>query len=265
MKIEDAIPLSQNVGGLLMPKTETHFPLMMRPEAKRYMMVDGKVAYQGHKWTDALSRIPEDRREVYLDIGGHCALWSWFLASRFSRTMAVEAAPLHAALFRANISMDGWAHGQSGPYPIYEFYGNDRHNFIQLHECALGAEKGTISIECAADETGSAHVAQNGGGDLRRGHAELITYPDIPMITLDDMSFIGRVDFVKIDVEGYELNVVRGGEKFFKSHKPWVVVEQKGNDTIYGDPKDGAVSLLKSWGWKDEKVISGDHCMSPPE
>lgn len=265
MKIEDALPLAQSCGGLLIPKTELHFVDMMKPTAKRHMMVDGKVAYQGHKWTDALSRIPTERREIYLDIGAHAALWAWFVAPHFERTMAIEAAPLHAALFRANISLDKWDVMQLEPYPIYEMPGNDRFGFIQLHECAVGAECGTISIECAADETGSAHVAQGGGGDKRKGHAELITYSNIPMLPLDDMDFIGRVDFVKIDVEGYELNVIKGGEKFFKSHKPWMVVEQKGNDTIYGDAKDAAVDLLKSWGWKDEKVISGDHCMSPPE
>lgn len=229
------------------------------------MVIDGKTAYQGHKWVDALDRIPTDRRDTYLDIGAHCALWAWFLSRRFMRTIAFEPAPLHAALFRANIAPDDWTLYQGGGEPV-EWWECDtaEHHYVRLYECALGAEPGTVTIECAADETGSAHVAQKGGGDKRRGHGALVEYTDLPMFKLDQFSF-DNIDFCKIDVEGYELNVVKGAEKTFKEHRPWIVVEQKGNDTIYGDKKDAAVDLLKAWGWKDEKVISGDHCMSPPD
>jgi len=263
MKVSDALPLAQNCGGLLIPKTETHFVEMMAPTAKRHMVVDGKVAYQGHKWQDALSRF--EGRFVYVDIGAHAGLWAWFLSKQFQHTIAFEAAPLHAALFRANILQERWEDVTGdGEYPRYRAKRlGDGDYTVTLHECALGAERGTIAIECAADETGSAHVAQNGGGDRRRGHGELITYPNIPMYPMDDWEF-AQIDFVKIDVEGYELNVVQGAEKTLRQHKPWMVVEQKGNDTIYGGKKDEAVDLLKSWGWRDERVISGDHCMSPP-
>ncbi len=263
MNVQDAIPLAQSCGGLLIPRTETHFVDMMMPTAKRHMVIDGKVAYQGHKWQDALSRF--EGRGTYVDIGAHCALWAWFLSMHFKRTVAFEAAPLHAALFRANIEDIQWKEYTGGDDPAGFWYEADtvNHGHVTLHEVALGAERGTIAIECAADETGSAHVAQGEGGDKRRGHAELITYPDISMFPLDDFKF-EDIDFCKIDVEGYELQVVQGAEQTFKTHKPWLVVEQKGNDMIYGGKKDEAVDLLKSWGWKDEKVISGDHCMSPP-
>ncbi len=265
MNVQDAVALAQNCGGLLIPRTEEHFVLMMQPTAKRYMVDDGKVAYQGHKWMDALARIPQDRRDTYVDIGAHCGLWAYFLSKHFKNTMAFEAAPLHSALFRANIYDGIWTADDDVDtvLPIYQASGI-KHGNIVLYECALGEKEGTISIECAADETGSAHIAQGEGGDKRRGHGELITYSGIPMFPLDTFYGIGRVDFVKIDVEGYELQVVQGAEKFLKLHKPWMIVEQKGNDTIYGGKKDEAVTLLKSWGWKDEKVISGDHCMSPP-
>jgi FkbM family methyltransferase len=261
MKIEDAIAQGQLCGGLWIPKTETHFVEMMAPTAKRHMVVDGKTAYQGHKWVDALGRF--EARESYLDIGAHTGLWAWFLSTRFTKTYAIEAAPLHAALFRANFAAndDAWqeiddegriTHFKDGPRDI------------TLYEVAVGAEEGTVSIECAADETGSAHVAQKGGGDLRRGHGDLVTYSDIPMIRVDDLTFQTKIDFCKIDVEGYELNVVKGAEQTFKQHKPWIVVEQKGNDTIYGDRRNAAVHLLESWGWEVVKVISGDNCMRPP-
>ena len=89
MRVQDAIEQAQMCGGLLIPRTEEHFVLMMQPTAKRHMMVDGKVAYQGHKWTDALERIPGDRRDTYVDIGAHCGLWAWFV-SKHSETRQVR-------------------------------------------------------------------------------------------------------------------------------------------------------------------------------
>lgn len=274
MKIQDAIPHSQDIGGMLIPRTETHFPLMMVPTAKRHMTNHGRTAYQGHKWMDALGRIPQERRNVYVDVGAHCALWAWFLSQYFKNTVAFEPIPLHAALFRANFGLS------EEEFPSIDTSNDDRmlansvyeaqpvgHGRVSLIECALGNEHATISIECAADETGSAHVAQKGGGDLRQGHGELLTYANVQMLKLDDfMDFMpdGVVDFVKIDVEGFELPVVQGGEKFFKTFKPWVIVEQKSNDTIYGDMAHAASAQLGKWGWRDVKVISGDHCMEPP-
>ena len=266
MNVQEAILLAKSVGGLLIPQTEDHFVLMMAPTAKRHIEIRGKTAYQGHKWLDALNRMPLDRRNTYVDIGAHCALWAWFLSSEFEHTVAFEAAPLHAALFRANVYDGQWTEDEeatvSDGFPTYMANGIE-HGMITLYECALGAERGVVTIECAADETGSAHVAQGDGGDARRGHGALIQYPNVTMLPLDDFHF-ENVDFCKIDVEGYELQVVQGAEKTFKEHRPWLIVEQKSNDTLYGGKKDEATDLLKSWGWKDEKVISGDHCMSPP-
>jgi hypothetical protein len=39
------------------------------------------------------------------------------------------------------------------------------------------------------------------------------------------------------------------------------VVEQKGNEAAYGEPRDAALALLKSWGMKPLEVLSGDWVM----
>jgi len=42
--------------------------------------------------------------------------------------------------------------------------------------------------------------------------------------TLDEIAN-GRVDWVKIDVEGAELQVLRGGRKMLQEHRPWLLIE----------------------------------------
>ena len=81
------------------------------------------------------------------------------------------------------------------------------------------------------------------------------------MATLDSLS-LGAVDLLKIDVEGYEYEVLLGAEKLVRRLRPVVVVEQKpGNAERYGRGQWDAVQLLRRWGMRDARVIGGDHVM----
>ncbi len=82
----------------------------------------------------------------------------------------------------------------------------------------------------------------------------------VPMRRLDSFGF-EDVDFIKIDVEGFERAVIEGGERTIRTWRPNIVVEQKGNEAAYGEPRDAALTLLKSWGMKPLEVLSGDWVM----
>lgn len=47
----------------------------------------------------------------------------------------------------------------------------------------------------------------------------------ISLTRLDDVDFGSRVDVFKIDVEGFETRVLRGGQAFFQKHRPIVLTE----------------------------------------
>lgn len=51
----------------------------------------------------------------------------------------------------------------------------------------------------------------------------------VPQIVLDDFISLGRVDLIKIDVEGMEERVLRGGRAFFRRFRPLLYVE---NDRV---------------------------------
>lgn len=46
----------------------------------------------------------------------------------------------------------------------------------------------------------------------------------VPMVSIDSLD-LNRLDFVKIDVEGMEIEVLRGGRTFFQRHHPIMLVE----------------------------------------
>ena len=53
--------------------------------------------------------------------------------------------------------------------------------------------------------------------------------PEIQVISIDGIMerATGKIDLIKIDVEGMELDVLRGAEQTIVTHRPWITVEVK--------------------------------------
>ncbi len=132
--------------------------------------------------------------------------------------------------------MHGWGkvHAFEAQEPIYyALCGN-----IALNNClnasakhlALGGESGTILIP-KLDYT---QPGSFGSLELRLRESteylgQVVNYaPEasqaIPLVTLDSFDY-DRVDFLKIDVEGMEMEVVRGAKEIFERHRPIVLLE----------------------------------------
>jgi hypothetical protein len=79
-----------------------------------------------------------------------------------------------------------------------------------------------------------------------------------------DVYNLKDVDFMKLDCEGYELFVLRGGEKLINECRPVMIVEQKpGKGKFYGLGDTEAVKWLQAKGYKLQGVISGDYILTP--
>jgi FkbM family methyltransferase len=236
-----APPKAKLVGGVWLPANETHFEDWMR-NSKRARTVDGRLTYQYHKLEAAMRRQPPERRRVCLDIGAHVGLWSMWLARAFERVQAFEPVPAFADIFPFNVSGEN----------------------VTLHRVALGDGEGTVSITVPEGETGNAHVAIEGKHPgTRYGSGGHDTWHGVPLRRLDSFG-LTRVDFIKIDVEGFERQVIAGAEQTIKTCKPNMVIEQKGNESAYGEPRDAGRRLLESWGMRSLDVLSGDHIMGWP-
>ncbi|MFQ6016779.1 MAG: FkbM family methyltransferase [Kiloniellaceae bacterium] len=235
-------PRAKLTGGVWLPEMEEHFVDWMH-NSKRARTVEGKLTYQYHKLEAAMRHQPKQRRRVCLDIGAHVGLWAMWLQRYFEHVHAFEPVPLFADIFPYNVTVEN----------------------CTLHRAALGNAEGEVEVTVPNGQTGGAHVSLDGDHPGNKYATEgKEVFCGLPMRTLDSFD-LGNVDFIKIDVEGYELQVIRGGEATIRRWRPHFVIEQKGNDTAYGHPKDAAADLLKSWGWRDILVLAGDHIMRPPE
>jgi FkbM family methyltransferase len=78
---------------------------------------------------------------------------------------------------------------------------------------AVGARKSLVSVsEMQVGNLGGTSFTVAEGGDF-------------PCLPLDDLTFEGEIGFIKIDVEGMELDVLSGARKLLERHRPVLYVE----------------------------------------
>lgn len=88
---------------------------------------------------------------------------------------------------------------------------------------------------------------------------------------LDDFKRVDKEVLMKIDVQGFELNVVRGAVDFINSHSPFIILEVSFADLYVNEPAfDELYSFMRSLGYsfcgvldqlyspKDGKVLQAD-------
>ena len=212
----------KKIEGIWLPDNDQHFVTMLS-HSPRYLNAG---TYQLKKYKAALAHCTEGRR-VAVDVGGHVGLWSRVMAGDFEAVHAFEPLPMHIECFERNtLGM-----------------GN-----VTLNQFALGDAYGTIRVKAPFDNTGHAHVHPDG--------------EEVQLRPLDAFEFPGIIDLLKIDVEGFELEVVRGAEFTIRDHRPTIIVEQKPNNAeLHGAKQHDATKLLESWGMRCTSIISGDHIM----
>mgnify|MGYP001220282825 CR=1 FL=1 len=103
---------------------------------------------------------------------------------------------------------------------------------VELREVAVGAGAGTVGFRAGI----------NGG----IGDAASSVY-QVPLLTLDEIIGARRVDFLKIDVEGYEGRVLAGSRELLRRGRPTVFMEIHPHMLgTYGDTARGVVERLRA-------------------
>lgn len=106
---------------------------------------------------------------------------------------------------------------------------------VTHYRCALGDEVGEIAM------FGGTH------SDATGGESKVV-----PVRTLDMFDF-DEVDYIKIDVEGFEKKVLMGASKTLDRHNPLIVVEQN-HVVLDGDEQYSAKRYLESIGYCEVAV-----------
>ena len=235
----------KQVAGIWLPDAEVELiPFLTDPKTQRR----GKGTYQIHKLEAALRHCKAFR--CALDIGSHVGLWTMHLIRRFDDVHCFEMSEEHRECWRANIEpgpQDGVAH---------------------LWPFGLGVDNTVCTMVEEAMPQGGIASGGNRVGDFGgisgRGDHLISDRPGVAHLRrLDDVAGAGfwtAIDFIKMDVEGFEYFVLRGGEKTIREHRPVMIVEQKpGRAEKYSLNQYDAKVLLEAWGAREVERISGDH------
>ncbi len=135
--------------------------------------------------------------ECAIDVGAHVGNHVLYFAHVLGlRTVAFEPNPASYAHLVDNVRNNGLEAACS------------------IRNAAVGAAPGQVRTVAASDSnSGMARVEADPGGS-------------VAMVTLDDEVLAEpRIDLIKIDVEGWELDVLRGAEQVLAERRPVIYVE----------------------------------------
>lgn len=146
--------------------------------------------------------------------GGNCGLYPRIFAKYFQTVYTFEPDPLNFHCLVNNCQVD---------------------NVIKLN-AALGMEHKMVEVfRQSMENVGMHRVVDN-------------VSATIPQLCIDDLA-LKRLDFIQLDVEGYEYDVVRGAANSISKFKP-VIACENGNEKI--------LSYLSQWGYKTAEQSVSD-------
>src|SRR5262249_49592470 len=85
---------------------------------------------------------------------------------------------------------------------------------------------------------------------------------EVALTTLDaelERHGFGAIDFIKIDAEGEEVNIMRGGKRFFAEQSPLVMFERARD----GAPNDAIADAFRERGYDLYRLIGPDQFLLP--
>jgi FkbM family methyltransferase len=205
---------------------------------------------QHHKYLFPVMRKVLAVDAVVFDVGGHGGQYAKLFAkvARQGKIFSFEPSSYSCSILRRVISANGLGH-------------------VKVIHAGLSDAPGTLTLKTPLKKSGTFRYGVATLGDSE--WTGVFFEEDCPLITIDDVmeeENLTRLDFIKIDVEGWELRVLMGGEKSIQKFHPGIVVELVDDNLARaGDSLQQAWDQLTQWGYKamsltdPETLVDIDH------
>jgi FkbM family methyltransferase len=160
----------------------------------------------------------------FIDVGAHVGRYSVLLAMQGSRVLAVEPNGGNFAQLSENIRLNG-----------------------------LSERIAAVTVGCSetAERRDLFCVPANEGGASFVKRSAAATVESCELRPLDALcEGCASVDVIKVDVEGFELNVLKGAVRTLEKHRPLLIVE------IFGEQQEKEIgNFLKGLGYAKQSVL----------
>lgn len=189
----------------------------------------GRATYQFRQLRTCLRLIPANRSRLALDVGAHIGTWSRILCQEFAQVIGFEAFKVHVKCLSLNVPnknfrvVSGILSDIDGTQQFLELWKKPGMSRVALPgETGVDTESRRLDTVLAGNET--------------------------------------PVDFIKIDVEGQEIQVLRGGVETIKRWHPLIILEQKGLSKDYepGAGRFAATDFVVSLGARKLAQVGDD-------
>lgn len=183
----------------------------------------GNVICKGNIWEEFMHKYfkkyshPE---KIALDIGANIGTHSLVLSRYFDKVYSFE--PLFYDVLQKNMDINGISNVQVIPKGLSDIHGEatiKRDNF----------------------NAGASYITSDGDSSIN-------------LDKLDNFTFNKPIALMKIDVEGHELEVIRGGLETIRKHKPVIIIEIKNNDIF---------DLIRGLGYTIKRIMTEDYICIP--
>ncbi len=226
---------------LVFPKFDRRGVVWMSKGFKS-IMGDGNVPLCGYSWDEKLHHVFEnDPCDLVVDIGANIGLTVLPAASKNYRVLAFEPIPLNIEILRTSSWVNGWDIDTFG---------------IVAAGVSESSGDETIFAPINAEDNSAIGPDSNVATKNVGGSAVPI---QIKVVSIDeyfdnaDSKLIDTVRFIKIDVQGHELPVLRGMEKILSTGARRFVLSVEVDDGLQVAAGHGAKDVenyMLSLGWK---------------
>ena len=159
---------------------------------------------------------PQNR--VVVQAGGNVGVWPKNYAKFFGQVYTYEPDKWNWECLRRNVTEPN----------VFTF------------NAALGAAPGRVSIQAVIDNCGA-----NFG----------VPGDEVEVVTIDALE-LQTCDLIQLDIEGFELEALKGAERTLLRCSPLVILEQKGHTERYGTTDSQVNAWLKQ---RDYQIITRRH------
>ena len=145
-----------------------------------------------------MALLPElcDQKKISLDIGPNIGMFTWHLKKHSRSVIDFELNPYLSGLLQRTLK-----------------------DKVPVRQVALSNQRGTASLCFPNDEHALGSLGAIEESEDSVGTSTTLTSYDVETFKLDDLS-LAPVGFMKIDVEGQELEVLDGAQQTLLKHRP---------------------------------------------
>jgi len=178
----------------------------------------------------------KNEQDYFLDIGSNCGYYALFIAKTFPNTHVIAFEPIKKTYDKL----------------IKNIHLNNLNNQIQTFNFGLSDKNNLVQMRTLIKKG----FAQSGGFTVHEKNRELKTNEILLKADLkigdEAIKYINKKLLIKIDVEGHEINVLKGLSRLINNNKIYMQIE------IFHENKENIFNFLKKNDFKFVKNINGN-------